>query len=88
MHVWTHANGMPPEMLIGEVDKLLHAQRTNPLADGAWVRRLADLPPGVMVHWNNDIHLWSGSSLRLWASEGYEVAYLCEQAVRRHHHAS
>ena len=69
--IWTQANGMPPDMPIGEMDKLLHAERTNRLADGAWVRRLADLPPGVMVHWNNDIHLWSGSSLRFWAPEGY-----------------
>jgi hypothetical protein len=62
---------MPPDMPIREMDKLLHAERTNRLADGAWVRRLGDLPAGVMVHWNNDIHLWSDSSLRFWAPEGY-----------------
>ena len=69
--MWTQANGIPPDIPIGEMDKLLHAERTNRLADGTWVRRLAELPTGVMVHWNNDIHLWSGSSLRLWAPEGY-----------------
>lgn len=78
---WLSANECAHDMPIGEMDKLLHAERINRRTDGEWLRRLADLPPAVMVRWNQEVHIWDGTSLRRWEPTGYSAPVTVDKHV-------
>ncbi len=71
---WLQSNSRPSDTTIADVDKALHAERTNRSDDGDWLRPLDSLPSGVLVHWNTSVHLWNGAELRQWPPTGYGAA--------------
>jgi hypothetical protein len=71
---WLKANGRTANLSAKELDACLHAERMNRAQDGAWMQPLPRLPAGVIVYWNDALHLWTGASLKPWTTMGYGPA--------------
>jgi hypothetical protein len=70
---WLAANGHASDLGIAEIDKLLHAERTNRGTSGDWTRGPHTLPAGVFVQGNGAPHLWNGRELLEWTVTGYKT---------------
>jgi hypothetical protein len=81
---WLEANEEEKGESAKRMDACLHAERTNRRADGDWWQPLSDLSAGVIVLWNEQMHLWTGVALAPWTSTGYGPAihpHDCRQKV-------
>jgi hypothetical protein len=72
---WLRGNaslGLPPEVGIDEIDRVLHAERVGPGgAKVTFTARLGDLPDGVFVARGGAALLVAGGALWQWSPGGY-----------------
>lgn len=74
---WLLGNYRSNDTTIADIDAAMHAERISNVNDVARVRELGTLPPGVLVDWGGNPHLWNGDSLLKWAPQGYVAVDSC-----------
>jgi hypothetical protein len=72
---WARGNGVEPGIRLGDLDRLLDADRREARdVMRRWVSPVADLPDGAMVDVDGAAHLVACGALRPWSPGGYGPA--------------
>jgi hypothetical protein len=82
---WLRGNasrGLPPDVSIDEIDRVLHAERVGPGgAKVTFAARLGDLPDGAFVAGGDTALLVAGGALWKWSPAGYSGSLSLDAAA-------